>query len=63
MEVLLLAFVVILCSFIYFVPTIIAYCRGHRNTLAIFLFNLFFGWSLLGWIIALIWAVYKECKQ
>ena len=42
--------------FFYFVPTMVAAARGHRAKLAIFLANLFFGWTLLGWIVALIWA-------
>lgn len=43
----------------YFLPTIIAMMRGHHNKFPIFLVNLFFGWSLLGWVIALIWAFVK----
>ena len=41
-------------SFLYFLPTIIA--RHKANALAIFVFNLFFGWSGIGWIAALVWA-------
>ena len=40
----------------YFIPGIIAAVRRHRKTTSIFLVNLFFGWSVLGWIIALLWA-------
>jgi hypothetical protein len=40
----------------YFLPTLIAGMRGHRNTLAIFALNLFLGWSGLGWLFALIWS-------
>lgn len=40
----------------FFLPTIIAVARGH-NTLAIFLLNFFFGWTVIGWFWALIWAV------
>ena len=40
----------------YFLPWIIALVRGHRNAAAIFVLNLFLGWSVLGWIIALVWA-------
>ena len=43
----------------YFVPTIVAAARHHRNTLAIFLVNFFFGWTGIGWVGALIWAVIK----
>lgn len=40
----------------YFLPSIIALARGKRDTLAIFMLNLFLGWSVIGWVIALIWA-------
>jgi Superinfection immunity protein len=46
----------IAATLIYFLPTIIALVRGHLSGLAIFLLNLFLGWTLLGWIIALIWS-------
>ena len=47
-----LAFALVL----YFVPTIIAAYRKHPHTLWIFLITLFFGWSVAGWIIPLLWA-------
>ncbi|MCP3471393.1 superinfection immunity protein [Bradyrhizobium sp. CCGUVB1N3] len=40
----------------YFFPTLIALGRRHRNTLAIFLLNLFLGWTFCGWIASLVWA-------
>ncbi|MES2219395.1 MAG: superinfection immunity protein [Acidobacteriota bacterium] len=39
---------------LYFLPTIIG--RRKRNVVAIFVLNLFLGWSGLGWIVALIWS-------
>ena len=33
---------------LYFLPTIIAVARHHRNTLAIFLLNFFLGWTVIG---------------
>jgi hypothetical protein len=41
----------------YFIPCIIALMRSHRNAMAIFVLNLLLGWSVLGWIIALVWAM------
>ena len=41
---------------IYFVPAIAAYQRQHRNGGPILIINLFFGWTFLGWVIALAWA-------
>ncbi len=41
----------------YFIPGIIAVTRRHRKVTSILLVNLFFGWSVLGWIFALVWAL------
>ena len=41
---------------VYFAPTIVALARHKRNTLSIFLLNLFLGWTLIGWIVAVVWA-------
>jgi hypothetical protein len=41
---------------IYFIPTIVAWNRGHRNTMAIGVANLFLGWTFLGWVVCLVWA-------
>jgi hypothetical protein len=45
-----------LSFFMYFLPSIIALARSKRDILAIFLLNLFLGWSVIGWVVALIWA-------
>ena len=44
----------------YFVPSIIALAKSKPNLLTIFLINFFFGWSVIGWIIALVMAVRNE---
>lgn len=41
---------------LYMLPWLIAWRRHKRNTPAIFLVNFFFGWSFIGWIVALVWA-------
>jgi len=41
----------------YFLPSVIALARSKRDIVAILLLNLFLGWSVIGWIVALIWAV------
>jgi hypothetical protein len=48
---------VLITALIYFMPTVIALARGHHNGFAIFLTNLLLGWTLIGWVIALIWSV------
>ena len=41
----------------YFLPFLIALMRARPNTGAIFILNLFLGWTLVGWVVALVWAV------
>ena len=42
---------------LYFLPAIIAFARSKRDALSIFVLNLFLGWTAVGWIIALVWAL------
>ena len=41
---------------IYFIPWGVARSRKHKSESAILLLNIFLGWTLLGWLWALIWA-------
>ena len=45
-----------LLALLYFLPTIVAANRGHGIAL-ILLLNLFFGWTVIGWFIMLVWAL------
>lgn len=42
---------------VYFIPAVVAYNRKHHNRAAIFLANLFLGWTFIGWVGALVCAV------
>ena len=42
---------------IYFAPSIIGFKRKKLNSNSIFILNLFFGWSIFGWVISLMWAI------
>lgn len=44
----------------YMLPFGISYSRGQRNMLSVFLVNLFLGWTIVGWIYALLIAVRPE---
>ena len=46
----------VIIAFLYFLPALIADWRGHDSKFAIFLVNLLFGWTFIGWFIALIFA-------
>jgi hypothetical protein len=49
---------IFLClTVMYFLPSLIAALRGHQSTAAIVVLNLLFGWTMLGWIFALIWSL------
>lgn len=41
---------------LYFLPTILAFGKGHHNRAAIACLNVLLGWTLLGWVVALVWA-------
>jgi hypothetical protein len=41
---------------VYILPALVAYQRRHRQGLAIFVLTLFTGWTVIGWVGALVWA-------
>lgn len=45
------------------IPWFVAVSRGSRNSAAIFVLCLFFGWSVIGWVAAFIWAMVDERKR
>jgi RsiW-degrading membrane proteinase PrsW (M82 family) len=47
----------ILCFILYFLPAIIATRRNHPNATAITVLSIFLGWTLVGWVAALVWAL------
>ena len=52
-----MAFIIVV---FYFLPTIIALLRKHKNVLAIFIVNLLTGVSIIGWVVALVWSVIRK---
>ena len=42
---------------IYFIPSIVAMVNDHKNVAGIIILNLLTGWTGIGWVGALIWAV------
>ena len=48
---------------IYFIPIIIAYVRRHNNFVAICLLNIFIGWTFLGWLASLLWALNSDVEK
>ena len=56
----LFAVLIAIFSFFYFLSFAIAFNKQRANTGAIFALNLFLGWSLIGWVVALVWALKEE---
>jgi hypothetical protein len=48
--------------YLYFLPTIEANLRDKPNTQSIALVNILLGWTLVGWLVSLVWAI-KEDSQ
>jgi hypothetical protein len=45
-------------SGIYVLPSIVG--RGRRNAASIKRMNLLLGWTVIGWILAMIWAIKRD---
>lgn len=50
------AWVVTVLTAFYMLPWAVAATRNRRNVLAVAMINLFLGWSVIGWIVALVMA-------
>jgi len=48
--------VIVVLLGLHFAPLIVAIIRHHRAKLAIGVTNVLLGWTVIGWIVALIWA-------
>lgn len=44
---------------VYFLPTLVAFLRCHKNKLAIFFLNILLGWTGIGWTVALVWSAMR----
>lgn len=54
---------ILLMALMYFLPSVIAFgVRKKQNAAAIFALNLLLGWTVVGWIAALIWSLTRDTK-
>jgi T4 superinfection immunity protein len=56
-------FLIILLLVVYFVPAVVANSRHHRQLGPIVAVNLLLGWTILGWVAALAWALTTDIKS
>ena len=59
----IVALFVVVLSLGYFLPAMVAWTNGRANTSAIFALNLLLGWTLIGWVVALVWAMTNAPAQ
>lgn len=54
---------ILLIGVIYFSPAINAYSKKKRNRKAVLVLNFFLGWTLIGWVVALVWATTVDKEE
>lgn len=45
---------------LHFLPTIVAVMRRNRHALIIFVLNVLVAWTIIGWVVLLVWAAVGE---
>ena len=56
-------FAILISLVFYFIPTFIAFGRGHGSKWAIFVVNFLLGWMFIGWIWSFIWSLTNKGIQ
>lgn len=51
--------ILVVIALVYFLPTLIA-GKQHPHRTAIFVINMFFGWTLVIWVGCLVWALLQR---
>ena len=52
----------VVCVAIYVLPCFVAQKRRHRNANAIMALDILAGWTVAGWIIAMVWSLTDNVK-
>ena len=47
---------------IYFLPSMVAFNRRHRQRIAILALNFLLGWTVLFWILSLVWSLTQDVE-
>lgn len=57
------AILAVLFLMVYLMPWFIAKWRGHPRSGALFVINVFLGWTFAVWVGCLVWAISEEREQ
>ena len=55
--------IVLILITLYFIPSIIAIKKRHKDLSKILMINTFLGWTIVGWIISLVMVINKQKKE
>lgn len=53
----------ITAALLYFVPSLVAFLRHIKTPQGPILLNIFLGWTIVGWVAALIWAACASPRE
>jgi hypothetical protein len=62
MDFVLFISLLIIATLVYFIPTFVAIINRHKYTIPIFIANIFFGVTVAGWAVLLIFSILKEFR-
>lgn len=54
---------ILLISTIYFAPMGVALMRKHNNFISLSLVNFLLGWTVIFWVVALLWSMNKNVSE
>jgi Na+/proline symporter len=63
LAIVMLVVVAIIGVALYILPVLVAVLRKHPDAVAISVLSILLGWTLLGWVFALVWALNGVRKQ
>jgi len=47
----------IILLLVYLVPSLVAFHRFHENKFGVLLVNFLTGWTVIGWIVCMVWSL------
>ena len=62
-QVVMLILNIVILAIIYFIPTVISIIKKHTYKLYIICINIILGWTLIGWLVCLIWSLIDNKKN
>ncbi len=55
--------VIVVAVVVYFLPAIVADARERSDAFAVTIFNVLFGWTVIGWVAAFVWARHRVSEK